>query len=102
MRSVTSSWTWRTAAASIFQRLAHALREHGRIVVYLERHRPLESLGTGNQHPEPPRKGSAAIHASCGPEACLPPATTAASMRSRRWPGMPLMSKTVSGMNHQL
>jgi hypothetical protein len=28
----------------------------------------------------------------------LPPAMTAASMRSRRWPGSPLMSKTVSGI----
>ena len=46
----------------------------------------------------PPLNGSAAIHASCGSVACLPPATTAASMRSRRAPGTPLMSKTVTGI----
>ena len=46
----------------------------------------------------PPLNGSAAIHASCGALVCLPPATTAASMRSRRWPGTPLMSKTVTGI----
>jgi hypothetical protein len=40
----------------------------------------------------PPLKGSAEIHASCAPETCLPPATMAASIRSRRLPGMPLMS----------
>jgi hypothetical protein len=31
---------------------------------------------------------------------CLPPAITAASMRSRRLPGIPLMSNTVSGIPH--
>jgi hypothetical protein len=46
----------------------------------------------------PPLNGSASIHASCGPVACLPPATTAASTRSRRAPGTPLMSKTMSGI----
>ncbi len=45
----------------------------------------------------PPLNGSTAIHASCGPRMCLPPATTAASMRSRRLPGIPLTAKTVSG-----
>ena len=43
---------------------------------------------------DPPLNGSAAIHASCEPLACLPPATTAASMRSRRAPGTPLTAKT--------
>jgi hypothetical protein len=33
-----------------------------------------------------------------GPLACLPPATTAASVRSRRLAGTPLMSKTVNGI----
>src|ERR1019366_664199 len=42
--------------------------------------------------------GSAAIQASCGAVACLPPATTAASMCSRRGPETPLMSKTLSGI----
>jgi hypothetical protein len=37
--------------------------------------------------------GSAASHASCEPFARLPPATTAASMRSRRAPGPPLTAK---------
>ena len=36
---------------------------------------------------KPARNGSAAMHASCGPETRLPPATMAASMRSRWWPG---------------
>ena len=31
---------------------------------------------------------------------CLPPATTAASIRSRRLPGMPLVWKTVKGIRH--
>src|ERR1019366_988766 len=48
----------------------------------------------------PPLNGSAAIHASFGPLAFLPPATTAASMGSRGLPGTPLMSKTVSGIRH--
>src|SRR5260370_35934843 len=48
----------------------------------------------------PPLNGSAAIHASCGLRACLPPATTAASTRSRRLPGTPLTAKTVSGIGH--
>jgi hypothetical protein len=47
---------------------------------------------------KPPLNGSAAIHASCGPVACLPPATTAASMRSRRAPGTPLMLYTVTAL----
>ena len=33
---------------------------------------------------KPPLNGSAAIHASCGPNACLPPTIKAASIRSRR------------------
>jgi len=49
-------------------------------------------------HPLPLSNGSAAIQASCGALVYLPPATTAASMRSRRWPGSPLMSKTVTGI----
>ena len=46
----------------------------------------------------PPLNGSAAIQASCGPLACLPPATTAASIRSRRLLGIPLSEKIVSGI----
>jgi len=44
----------------------------------------------------PPRNGSANIHAFRGVLVCAPPATTAASMRSHRGPGTPLMRKTVS------
>jgi hypothetical protein len=62
------------------------------MIIERARHRPLESIRACNEHLEP---------ALWGPVACFPPATTAASMRSRRAPGMPLMSKTVSGMRHQ-
>ena len=41
--------------------------------------------------------GSAAIHASFGAATCLPPATTAASMRSRRVAVIPFVSNTVIG-----
>jgi nitrite reductase/ring-hydroxylating ferredoxin subunit len=44
--------------------------------------------------------GSAAIHASCGSGAFLPPATTAASMRSRRFAGIPRSEKTVIGIGN--
>jgi hypothetical protein len=86
--------------ASRFQRVPHALCDHGRIVVDGECHGTFEPMGTVMRTRNPPLNGSAAIHASCGPLACLPPATTAASMRSRRLPGRPLMSKTVSGIRH--
>jgi hypothetical protein len=43
---------------------------------------------------------STAIQASWGPRTCLPPATTAASIRSRLWPASPLTEKTVSGIGH--
>jgi len=46
----------------------------------------------------PPLNRSAAIQAPYGALVCLPPATTAASMRSLRWPGSILMSKTVTGI----
>ena len=48
----------------------------------------------------PPLNGSAAIQASYETLQCLPPETTAASMRSRRCPGTPLMSKTVIDIRH--
>jgi hypothetical protein len=44
-----------------------------------------------------PRGGSATIQPSCGWAKCFPPASTAASMRSRRVAEIPLQSKTVSG-----
>ena len=42
-------------------------------------------------------KESAAIYASWGAVNCLPAATTAASMRSRRVAGIPFVSNTVIG-----
>jgi hypothetical protein len=86
--------------ASSFQRLPHALRDHGRIVVDCERHGALKSMRARHEDADSAVNGSAAIHASSVPLAYLPPATTAASMRSRRSPGTPLMSKTVSGIRH--
>lgn len=79
-------------------RLPHHLRDHGGIIVNFEGHGTLKSVWPGDKDAETAINGSAAIHASCGPLACLPPATTAASMRSRRLPGIPLMAKTVSGI----
>lgn len=52
---------------------------------------PVTSTGTS------PRLASTVIHASCGSVMCLSPETTAASMRSRRVAGMPLVSNTVRG-----
>lgn len=46
----------------------------------------------------PPRKGSAAIQASYGADSWLPPASTAASIRSRCVAGRPSVLKTVSGI----
>ena len=37
---------------SILQRLAHAIRDHDWIVVFLESHGALEAVGVGNQHLE--------------------------------------------------
>ena len=79
------------------QRFPYAHRNDGGIFVYRKRHRPLEAVRPVMSTRKPRLNGSA-IQASCGPAACLPPATTAASMRSRRWPGSPLMSKTVTGI----
>ena len=46
---------------------------------------------------KPPRKGSAAIQASCGAVTCLAAASAAASIRSRRATGIRLTSNTVIG-----
>jgi hypothetical protein len=50
----------------------------------------------------PPLNGSQAIHPSYVALACLQPAITGNSIRSRWLPEIPLMSKTVSGTRRNL
>jgi hypothetical protein len=81
-----------------FERVMHAFADRGWILVDGERYGALESVPAGNEYAESAIERSAAIHPSYGVLACLQPAATAASIRSRRLLGIPPMSKTVSGI----
>ena len=71
--------------------VSNPLRDHRLIVLQREASVRSKPCGPVISTLNPPRNGSAAIHPSCGPMPCLPPAIKAASMRSRRLPGMPLV-----------
>ena len=79
-------------------RLPYPLRDDFRHLVQGERHVSLGAVRSRDQHATPPAEGSAAIQASWGAETCLPPASTAPWIRSRRVAASPLASKTVRGM----
>ena len=87
-------------SALFLQRFANALRDHCRIVVESKHHRPLESLRAGDQDPEATPEGIGGDPRFVRATRMPTPATTAASKRSRRLPGTPLMSKTVIGIRH--
>jgi len=70
--------------ALVLKRLTNALRNHRRIVMDREHHGPFEPLRARVSTPKPPLNGSVVTQASWGPLTLLPPAITAASIRSRR------------------
>jgi hypothetical protein len=82
----------------LVDRLPDPFGNDRRIFVQREQHCPLEALWAGDDTRTPPRNGSAAIHPSYCSLTCLPPASTAAAIRSRRVAGIPLQSKTIRGM----
>ena len=79
-------------------RFAHPLRNHGGIVGESKHHGTLKSPRACDQGAEATLEWVGRNPRFMRPGAGRPPATTATSMRSRRLPGTPLMSKMVSGI----